>query len=286
MTIYKLAAAVDEFAAATAGMNEIQLNRPWAWRDYDSEGVRFAFFRTLEELRSLAASLASDNPSARREPSTARLIMGQYHRAWRAMLSMLLGTDEDDREQVPGDDEWPLRRVIAHIVDADVGFYTGVSETLKSLRAGEEEPPEITDEMWEQLTSTLAENYVDLIQGPSGPVLDLGRRMHARILDEFSGLTDEELERPSYYWEPETYPMRFRLGRFESHCRQHTIQLYKVRVAIGRPPSEAQLLLGLIYDALAEVENAANFSEGPDTRLEPWAGAIRSRAEAIASAAA
>ncbi|MEJ2013702.1 MAG: DinB family protein [Anaerolineales bacterium] len=286
MNIDKLAAAVDEFAAATVGMNEAQLNQPWAWRDYDSEGVRFAFFRTLEELRSLAASLARGSSSAGLETSAARLILGQYHRAWRAMKSMLLGTDEADREQVPGPNEWPLRRVIAHVVDADVGFYTGISETLKSLRAGEAEPPQITDEMWEGLTGTLAENYVDLIKGPSGPVLDLGRRMHARILDEFSSMTEEELECPSYYWEAETYPLRFRLGRFESHCRQHTIQLYKVRVAIGRPPSEAQMLLGLIYDALAEAENVAAPVEGAETLLESAAASIRARAEEVAAAIA
>jgi len=256
MSINALVQSIDRFAALVVDLQDEQLDLPWTWRDYDSDGVRFAYFRTLEELRSLAVELSVLNAAAGAEPFSARLIMNQYHRAWRAMHAMLLGTGEDDREQIPAPDEWHLRRVIAHIVDADVGFYTIVSETLKSLRAGSEPPHGDLDQAWEQITRDLDDDYKSLIKGPNGPVFDLDRRMHDRILDEFSGISEEELESPSYYWEASAYTLRFRLGRFESHCRQHTVQLYKTRVAIGRFPTESQLMLGEIYAALAEVENA------------------------------
>src|SRR3712207_6856353 len=42
-------------------------------------------------------------------------------------------------------------------------------------------------------------------------------------------------------------PLRFRLHRFDSHLRQHTIQAGKTLEGIGRAPSEAKRLLQLIY---------------------------------------
>jgi len=49
-------------------------------------------------------------------------------------------------------------------------------------------------------------------------------------------------------------PLRFRLHRFEEHLRQHTIQLDKTLVGIGRPSSEAHRLIRNIHNALADVE--------------------------------
>ena len=49
-------------------------------------------------------------------------------------------------------------------------------------------------------------------------------------------------------------PLRFRLHRYDSHLRQHTIQVEKILATIGQPLNEAKRLLRLTYHALAEVE--------------------------------
>jgi hypothetical protein len=49
-------------------------------------------------------------------------------------------------------------------------------------------------------------------------------------------------------------PLRFRLHRFEEHLRQHTIQIDKTLVGIGKPPTEAHRLVRNVYNALADVE--------------------------------
>ena len=56
-------------------------------------------------------------------------------------------------------------------------------------------------------------------------------------------------------------PVRFRLHRFDSHMRQHTIQVQKTLDMLGRRPNEARRLLRLIYNALAKVE-AARLGDG------------------------
>ena len=51
-------------------------------------------------------------------------------------------------------------------------------------------------------------------------------------------------------------PVEFRLHRFDSHLRQHTIQIEKILESLGRKPSETLRLLRLIYAAFAQVEGA------------------------------
>jgi hypothetical protein len=60
----------------------------------------------------------------------------------------------------------------------------------------------------------------------------------------------------SWWWEDEPYSIEFRLHRFDSHLRQHTVQVEKTLAMLGLAPNEAKRLLRLIYNALAEVESA------------------------------
>ncbi len=78
------------------------------------------------------------------------------------------------------------------------------------------------------------------------------KTFHERILTDFAGITAEELEIPSYFWEDELYTLRFRLHRYESHMRQHTVQIEKTLSLLGQDASEAQRLLRLVFAALAE----------------------------------
>ena len=84
-------------------------------------------------------------------------------------------------------------------------------------------------------------------------IRDAFATIHIRNLRELADITDAELELPSWFWDG-PMPLRFRLYRFEEHLRQHTIQLDKTAVGIGRGPTEAHRLVRNIYNALADVE--------------------------------
>jgi hypothetical protein len=64
------------------------------------------------------------------------------------------------------------------------------------------------------------------------------------------------------FWETQPMSLRFRLHRFDSHLRQHTIQMEKTRQMLGLPHPEALRLWRMIYAALAEVEGAGLGSGG------------------------
>jgi len=76
------------------------------------------------------------------------------------------------------------------------------------------------------------------------------------VLLELADISEEELNVPSMYWEDYEMSLRFRLHRFDSHLRQHIVQVDKTLEGIGHSPNESRRLLRLIFSALGETEGA------------------------------
>ena len=113
-----LAHAVENFAALMLPLPEKDLEREWKWKDHDEEGIRFAFFVTLHELRHLAVILSTLRP----RPTAAQHILSQYHAAYMDLQAALLGLSPEDEDKAPAEGEWSVRRAYAHILGTDIGF--------------------------------------------------------------------------------------------------------------------------------------------------------------------
>ena len=248
--------AVKRFASLMQGVPDSELGRAWAWGAYDEEGVRFAFFRTYEELCELAAETASMRSALGPEMSTAQRILAQYHRAHRDLQAALLGAGEDAVGRAPAEGEWPVHKVVAHIVGADLGFFGVVKYALDRRRSGDGRPAEIPDEAWDTISGLDEASFQALVDGPFADLESYHGTLHNRVLRELADIHEEELAAPSMYWEGYEMSLRFRLHRFDSHLRQHTVQVDKTLEAIGHAPNEARRLLRLIYGALADAEGA------------------------------
>jgi uncharacterized damage-inducible protein DinB len=253
MKTTSLSSVVENFASLTHPFTEADLERPWAWKGYE-EGVRFAFFRTCEQLCELAAPLEVERAASPHPLTVVQRILGQYHTAYRDLQAVLLGVTDEQAAQEPAEGEWPLRQVLAHIVQADRGFFTAISLGLDHIRKGNAEPFEITEEIWNNFWAGAPFNELSE-KGSLSQILAYYATLHARILREFTGLADAELSLPIKYWESEPFSLEFRLGRFSSHLRQHTIQSEKTLAMLSLHPSETRRLLRNIYQALAAVEN-------------------------------
>jgi hypothetical protein len=274
-----LTQSVEQFAGRLAHIPEADLEREWNWQSYDSEGVRFAFFRTYEELRDLAAHLARLRVEAGQPLSEAQHILGQYRAACRDLQASLLGLAVDQMELRPGEEEWPVHSILAHVLGTDIGFYVLVRYALDRLRGGVTEPGNPTQEEWLALAGKSGPALDALLEGPVAGLLAYFQENQARVIDAFAAISTEELDGLSLFWENEPYPLRFRLHRFDSHLRQHTIQIDKTRAALGLLPNETARLLRMIYGALAEVE-ALLIGMEPEKMLpalEETAGKIRGR---------
>ena len=66
-----LSQAVETFSVLLLPLSEKDLERTWIWKDHDEEGVRFALFVTLQELRDLAVTLSA----LRSRPTLAQHIL-------------------------------------------------------------------------------------------------------------------------------------------------------------------------------------------------------------------
>jgi len=278
-----LARAVEQFADVTQGVPDAELDREWAWGAYGSEGVRFAFFRTYEELRELATKTAAERSAHGPVASTAQRILAHYHLAYRDLQAALLGIGAVEADRAPAEGEWSLRQVVAHIVGADVGFFGVVKYALDRHRSGDGRPAEIPDEAWGDIIGEDMASFEAILDGPLAGIQSYHEAHHERVLRKFADISEEELAAPSTYWEGHEMSLRFRLHRFDSHLRQHVVQIDKTLESIGHSPNEAKRLLRLIYAALAGVEGITigAWEAGAELRREV-AERIAARASEIA----
>jgi hypothetical protein len=246
----KLAGAVQEFATLMLPLSEKDLERQWVWKDHDEEGIRFAFFVTLQELRDLAVTLAA----LRLERTSAQHILSQYHAAYMDLQAALLGLSNEDAERTPAEGEWSVQRTYAHILGADINFTIVVRYALEKHRAGTWSMEKYSDPDADRLAGISEEEYLALIKGPLDGMVAYDRALHQQIIEDFSTITDQELDLPATFWEETRFPLRHRLHRYEAHFVQHTVQIDKALVAIGLAPTESRRLLRKVYAALAEVE--------------------------------
>lgn len=274
----ELDGAVQEFTALMLPLSESDLERAWKWKDHDSEGVRFGFFVTLQELRQLSVTLSRLQP----QPTQAQLILAQYHAAYLDLQAAVLGLSNGEADREPAEGEWSIRRVYSHILGTDLGFSAVVRYALEGHRAGHWTPRPVPDNEYPRLYGLSDEEYDELMQESFENLRSFHRLFHHGILREFRSIRDDELDLPSTFWEETRFPIRHRLHRYEAHFIQHTVQIEKTLAAIGQPPSESKRLLRRIYAALADVEGRMIAAEKmDDAAILETASSITNRSRQI-----
>ena len=273
--------AVEELVGATVDLSDSDMGRPWVWREYDEEGLRFTVLLAQHELRDLAVRLEALRARKGPPESQAERILGQYHLAYRDLTGALAGLRDDDLDRVPAEGEWPVREVLKHMLGAEYGFLGVVQYALAPDRPkGLEE----AEERWDSWRDEHGYRAPKTLEGGIADVRNALFEIHRRILRELGPLPDEALEEPAMFWDGEK-PIRFRLHRFEAHMVQHTVQVEKSLEWIGRGPTEARRLIRILYRDLAPVEMLGSTQFGEKER-EAVAKALSERAAEIVSAAA
>ncbi len=248
-----LSQAITTWAETTQGLEDTQLVRPWQWGAYE-EGVRFAFFRTYEELRHLAVELAVARQASGPAVTVAQQALAQYHAAFYDLLAVALLASDAVLDRPPAEGEWPLRVILGHTLAADRGFFAVIWHAITQHRTGSAGPTLISDQETENILGNWDEFEEMMDQASLSVTLANYRAHHRRVLRDLADIGDDEVDLPTLWWEGEPIPIRFRLHRFDSHLRQHTIQAEKTLDALGRRPTEAQRLLRQIFAALAQAE--------------------------------
>ncbi len=209
--------------------------------------VRYGFYHAYERLeiaggavmRALAEAGTAWAPGARRAaPATAA--------RWDLHARLLpLADAELDRD--PGGGEWTLRQTLAHIINGQRAY--GHFTAWWLLQRGSDPFPEvIPDAVGDDFPEESTEGHGSLpaIRSRLDDLLDLET---ARM----AALDDQDLAARAR-WSGAWVDVGFRVGRWSSHLREHTIQVDKTLVMIGWTPREVDRLSGVILGAWGRLE--------------------------------
>jgi hypothetical protein len=250
-----LAAVVSELAEVTQGLSDADLSQPYRWRAHQ-EGVRFGLLGAMHELRTLAVTLADLRRREGLPLTRAHHALGQYLAAYRDLEAALLGVTAEEYEAAPAPGEWPLRYVYGHMVSVERNFFALIHYGLRRQREEGDLPAKLPDGEANRLLGPFEDFNALMDKGSFAELAAHHAERRDRMLAEFAGISDVEIDGPSIWWEGEPYTLEYRLHRFDAHLRQHTIQVEKTRDQLGRPANEARRLLRQVYAALAECEAA------------------------------
>lgn len=244
-----LEAAVDSLLAVPDGV----LEAPWTWRPGDpgAADVRYGFYRVHERIEEAIAAIVRGRAAVGDGPDVgpAVPILAAATAARWELHGALAGLSAADLDADPGGGEWTVRQTLGHIVGGQraYGWYTawwlhrGPSPEPLPEKAGDASMPELPDEDDEAAGSPPE------ILARLGDLVELGA-------GRFAGLDEPALSIPAR-WSGLPVSVGFRLGRWGSHIREHTIQVDKTLAMVGRPTTEVERLVRLIRASQGRLES-------------------------------
>jgi uncharacterized damage-inducible protein DinB len=248
-TVLTARAALAEAAADLLAVPDTALERPWPWRD-EAADVRYGLYRLIEALeedgaavgRALAESGATRSPAARRiAPATAA--------RW-DLHGLLAALSADDLDADPGGGEWTIRRTLGHIVLSQRAYGDGTAWWLGQPTDGDDFPKRLPEAVVEEMAWPTEE------EDGAGTLPEIRARLDGwlDLTGARLGDLDDAALRHRARWSGLAVDVGFRLGRLASHIAEHTLQIDKTLVMLGRTPSEVQRLVRLIHAAWGRLE--------------------------------
>lgn len=247
----ELLRARDSIRAGLSALREVAdsaLERVWHWRSGELD-VRYGFYRQFEDLEDTRARVRPLVASARLEEGPARPLVAAASAARWDLHGVLASLDDTDLDREPGNEEWTLRQTLAHIVGGQRGYAWFTYWWLSQRdRPADDFPERVPDDAVVGFPEeeTEAVGTVEEIQRRFDDIVDLSAGL-------FGTLGDEELASRAR-WSGMPVDVRFRMVRWSSHIREHTIQVEKTLGFIGRPLTEVDRLMRLIAAGYSRLE--------------------------------
>lgn len=202
--------------------------------------VRFQLYRLAEHVEEHLVHLVKTLQALGFRPTEAQQILGQAQITRGELESHLVGIDDTVLDTSPGDEEWPLRRILGHLIAVDMRYCAQTAAAAgAAAHLDETALPPADGEA--QSTGTRAALFQRL------------RSARDAVIAQLSDLNPAQLEHPSR-WARWDVNIRLRLLRFAAHEREHTIHIIKTLRAIGHQPTEAHLILGRAQAVQGQLE--------------------------------
>ena len=221
------------------------LEAPWTWPDHGELDRRSGVFRILEDLDAVTAAFDARGVA---RPDDQAIVAPTTIARWE-LIGLLAPLTEGDLDADPGGGEWTIRQTVAHIIATQhsYGVYTAWWRD-QAIRTSDERlpfPPDgIDDPAWDEAIA--ADGSTDQIRS----------RIHLALEDaavRLADLSSEDLGLAAR-WSGLPVTIAIRQGRWASHITEHTVQVDKTLVWLGRQPSEVERLVRLVATAWGRLE--------------------------------
>jgi DinB superfamily len=243
--------AVESAAADYLSIPESALLKIWLFRGVDTEdGVRYGIYRGAETVEVADAELEAALAGApARAPGAIRSAPATIAR-W-ALQGRLAAIDDDLLDRVPREGEWTLRGTLDHMIGGQLGY--GVfSRWWLTQPLGPTRPARIDEATDAALEREMPPDGVSA----EDSVAEIRAKLDAG-LDEWGlrvAALDEAALAASALWAGVPVDIDFRLGRWASHIREHTLQIDKTLDWLGDQPSEPQRIVRDLYATWGRLE--------------------------------
>ncbi len=247
-----LAARTEILAAIAdlAALSDAALENEWSWTSKGKVELRYALYRAYEILEQATANAEAAFAEGPPRSGAARLIGPATAARW-DLNGLLHGLTDADWDTEPGKAEWTIRLTLGHVISGQRAYGWGTAWWLNQ-GARLDDPglvPRVPDEFWTDLPDEATDEV-------AGTPKDLIARLDA-ILDlsteRLAGLPATALALGSG-WAGFPVSIGFRLGRWSSHIREHTIQVEKTLTMLGHQPTEVARLVRLVLAAYGRLE--------------------------------
>jgi DinB superfamily len=236
------------------------MTRQWLWNGRDPEdGIRYGIYRAGETIDAAGAELeAALGGAPVRSPGAIRASAATVAR-WE-LQGRLASLDDEILDRLPRPGEWTVRETMAHTIGGQRG-YGWITRWWASQPLGDDRPARVTEE-----ADVLAQRELpsDEMEG-EGSLAEIRARLDD-VVDEWSlrlaDLDSTAMAAPAV-WSGIPVDIDFRIGRWASHIREHTIQLDKTLDWLGYQPSEPVRIVRQMLATWGRFE-AAIFPLAPD----------------------
>ena len=227
------------------------LEHRWRWlpSDIDELDIRYGLYRVHESLELAITAIATGRGAGGSGAAVGPAIPALQATAvarWE-LQGALAGLSAADWDADPGGGEWTVRQTLGHIISSQrsYGWFNawflsqGFPEGEAIRPPAGALPEEPTEEDEARGTATEVRARLD-------DVVDAN-------IAAFAALDGAALKVDAR-WMGMHIPIDFRLGRYGSHIREHTIQVDKTLAMIGRQPTEVERIVRLILGSYGRLE--------------------------------
>jgi hypothetical protein len=226
------------------------------WVHY-TDCLRELCLGVFQMLKDVATEAGHERAAQEQNLSRAQMIIRDWQIAFRELQGTLIGlnTTEYDQQHLHQNftlgKQRTIRNNIVHCVMAEFWAHApAIRATLEASRSSSNYKAGVSPTLtnWEKYGPP-PHNF-----GSIQSLLTLWEKRHHQLVEEFSGISDTELEATLSWWEDSAVSVRFRLCRLGWHFHDHASVIETICQRIGHERTETELLAKLLFNALGRAE--------------------------------